>query len=63
MSRYRIAKDPQGRYFVLPALVGLVPLEETYTDRLAAKQTADWCNAVSERNRFLPVKTPVAEPR
>jgi hypothetical protein len=62
MLRYRIAKDPKGRYFVLPALDGLVPLEETYTDRLTANQTADWCNAVSQRNRLALAKKPAAQP-
>ena len=51
MLRYRIAKDPEGRYFVLPALVGVVALEETYTSRAAACETADWCNRVQEKNR------------
>ena len=53
MLRYRIAKDPQGHYFVLPALVGIVSFEETYTSRTAACKTADWRNRaekVSERS-------------
>jgi hypothetical protein len=51
MLRYRIARDPKGRYFVLPALVGVVPLEETYSNREAARQTADWCNSVNRQER------------
>jgi len=52
MLRYRIAKDPNGRYFVLPALVGVVSLDETYSNRTAARQTADWCNNVFRRERL-----------
>ena len=49
MLRYRIAKDPRGRYFVLPVIEGIVPLEETYSNRAAAQQTAEWCNRVRGR--------------
>jgi hypothetical protein len=52
MLRYRVAKDPAGHYFVLPALVGVVSLDETYSNRTAARQTADWYNGVVRRERF-----------
>ena len=52
MLRYRIAKDPKGRYFVLPVLAGVVPLEETYSSRSAACQTADWCNRLRQKGRL-----------
>jgi len=48
MLRYRIAKDPKGRFFVLPALIGIVPLEETYRARSAAQETADWLNGLKQ---------------
>jgi hypothetical protein len=63
MLRYRIAKDPRGRYFVLPAMVGIVPLEETYTNRSMARQTADWCNAVDEHHRPPSIKAAATRQR
>lgn len=51
MLRYRIARDPKGRYFVAPALVGVVPLDQTYSNVEAAQRTADWCNSTSHRDR------------
>lgn len=58
MWRYRIAKDPKGHYFVLPALGGIVPLEETYSSQPAARQMADWCNTLSQRARWTARASP-----
>lgn len=44
MLRYRIARNPNGRHFVLPALASVVPFDETFATRAAAQDTADWLN-------------------
>jgi hypothetical protein len=44
MLRYRIERDENGRYFVLPAVAWIVSLEETYATRAAAQETAKWFN-------------------
>ena len=44
MLRYRIIRNESGEHFVISALVGLVPIEETYATRAAAQETADWLN-------------------
>ena len=46
MFRYRVIRQASGRYLVLPALLSLVPIEETYATRSAAQQTADWLNGL-----------------
>ena len=48
MIRYRIARDPKGRHIVLPAWIGIVPLEETYATRQAAGDVTDWLNSLTE---------------
>jgi hypothetical protein len=48
MIRYRIDKDPGGRQIVLPAWLGIVPMEETYASRQAAQETADWLNCLAD---------------
>ena len=49
MFRYRIVKNPKGHHFVLPVSAEIVPLEETYTDRKAAQETANWLNSLACR--------------
>jgi uncharacterized protein YegP (UPF0339 family) len=46
MLRYRITRDENGRYFVLRAFLGVIPISETYATRAAAQETADWLNKV-----------------
>ena len=46
MLRYRIARHENGRYLVLPALVSVVPISETYATRAAARDMADWLNGM-----------------
>ena len=47
MLRYRIIRNEAGEHFVISALAWLVPIEETYATRAAAKDTADWLNRLA----------------
>ena len=42
MIRYRIDRDLKGQHIVLPALAGLVPIDETYATRAKALDMAGW---------------------
>jgi len=44
MLRYRIAPDPRGRYVVLAAWLSLAAVNETYSTRAEAEDTANWLN-------------------
>lgn len=48
MLRYRIAPNPIGRYVVLSASTAYVSIEETYTTRAEAQDTADWLNRLQQ---------------
>lgn len=47
MIRYRIDRDEDGRYFVLPAFLQVVPISETYLTRKDAQEMADWLNQIA----------------
>ena len=44
MIRYRIDRDIRGQHIVLPALPGLVPIDETYATRAKSQDMAGWLN-------------------
>lgn len=48
MLRYRISRDPRGRYVALPATTSVVSLHETYATRAEAQKTAAWLNRLSQ---------------
>ena len=49
MLRYRITTDPNHRYIVLPAWTAVSAAEDTYASRQAARDMADWYNALAEQ--------------
>ena len=49
MLRYRIATNPMGRYLVLAAPLSVVPMQETYSTRAEAQDTADWLNRLRDK--------------
>jgi len=49
MLRYRITPSPTGRYMVVSAATSLIPLNESYSTRGEAQNTADWLNCLGER--------------
>ena len=51
MLRYRITRDPRGRYVVLAAASSVVSIDETYATRAEARDTADWLNRLQEADR------------
>ena len=54
MLRYRIARGADGHYLVLPALISLLPISETYATRADAQETANWLNRL--RGDELPAE-------
>ncbi|HID75899.1 MAG TPA: hypothetical protein EYP56_07865 [Planctomycetaceae bacterium] len=53
--RYRISRDVKGRYFVLPAWLAVIPIEDTYATRHAAEEAAEWLNHLA---RAAPNRPP-----
>jgi hypothetical protein len=53
MLRYRIERDENGRYFVLPAVAWIVPVAETYATCAEARETADWFNGRGKTPRTV----------
>lgn len=51
MLRYRITRDPQGRYVVLATVVSVVSIAETYATRAEAQDTAAWLNRLPGGSR------------
>ena len=52
MLRYRITRDPSGRYVVLAAALSVVSVDETYSTRAEAQETAAWLNRLRQGNRI-----------
>ena len=50
MLRYRITRDPRGRYVVLAAASSVVSIHETYATRAEAQDTAAWLNRLHKGN-------------
>ena len=48
MLRYRITRDPQGRYIVLAAAPSVISIHETYATRAEAQDTAAWLNRLQK---------------
>ena len=48
MLRYRITPSPTGRYMVVSAATSLIPVNESYSTRGEAQNTADWLNCQGE---------------
>ena len=61
MIRYRIDRDLLGQHIVLPALPGLVPIDETYATRAKAQDMAGWLNQCQERD--VAVRVPMLDQR
>ena len=60
MLRYRVAPNPTGRYIVLASSTSYVPIDETYTTRAEAQDTADWLNRLRQREwQGQPQQIPV----
>ena len=51
MLRYRITRDPRGRYVVLAAAPSVVSIDETYATRAEARDTAAWLNRLQKGSR------------
>jgi hypothetical protein len=58
MLRYRISRDENGHYFVLPAFLGVFRIADTCATRDAAQDTADWLNKL-RIEEALETGTPV----
>ena len=61
MLRYRIVQQENGRYVVLPAVLSVVSIEETYANRSVARETADWLNRLEEHERQQELLAPVVQ--
>jgi hypothetical protein len=51
MLRYRVAPTPTGRYMAIAASTCSVSINETYSTRIEAQDTADWLNQMREKER------------
>jgi len=53
MLRYRIARQPDGRYMVLAAPLAVFPIDQTYATRAQAQDAVDWINGQHEKDLAL----------
>ena len=66
MLRYQVRPDPGGQFLVFPAIVGIVPWEETYATRREADDAAAKRNAArqgaAEKSRMISANWEATRP-